>query len=109
MRIWVEWKDGDKDMREAVETFVLDTETGKPMVPVKWVFTGSRAGFDPVEEKTVLQVLLTKNLIALHTSDSTTLIQNPLNAGEQGHRYKTNKKALPKEGLAVRLVFEPAK
>ena len=108
LRAWVEWKADGKKRREPLETFVLDTKTGKPMAPVDWIFIGSRSGFDPDTEKEILQVVLMKNLVALHQSDATVLLQNPV-ISKSGHRYKANKKALPKTGTPVTVIFKAAK
>ena len=108
VRAWVEWKAGEEKRREPIETFILDTTTGKAMAPVDWVFTGSRPGFDPDTEEEVLQVVLVKNLVGLHPSDETVLFQNPV-ISKNGHRYKANKKALPKTGTPVTVILKAAK
>jgi hypothetical protein len=108
VRISVEWKDGDKARKEPIAAFVLDTVTGKPMAVVDWIFTGSKKGFIPDLERQDLLVQTSKNLVALHHADPTVLATNPT-ATDDGNRYKANKELLPKEGTAVRIVFEAAK
>lgn len=108
LRIWVEWKDGDKDRREPAETFVLDVLSGKPMEVKPWVFTGSREVFNPAEGKMTLGVLNTKNLIALYHNDATVLVQ-PSSLAKDPHQFKVNKPAVPREGTPVRIVLEAVK
>lgn len=108
LRLWVEWKDGDKDRREPAETFILDVLTGKSMEPRPWVFTGSREVFNPSEGKMTLGVLNTKNLIALYHNDATVLVQ-PSSLAKDPHQFKVNKPACPREGTAVRIVLEAIK
>ena len=108
IRISVQWKDGDKDRSEPVESFVSDQETRKPMETPGWIFQGSKEGFVPDLNDTGLLVLTTKNLVGLYQGDGTTLLTNaaPLMAG---HRYRANKELLPREGTAVKIVLQLAK
>ena len=108
LKVSVEWKQGDQARKDPIEAFVLDTRTGKPMEPVAWVFTGSKQGFVPDLEKTDLLVKQQKNLVALVQIDPTVLVMNPV-PDAAGHRYKANKDLIPKEGTAVRIIFEAAK
>lgn len=108
LRLWVEWKDGDKDRREPAETFVLDVLSGKPMEVKPWVFTGSREVFNPAEGKMTLGVLNTKNVIALYHNDATVLVQ-PSSLAKDPHQFKVNKPAVPREGTPVRIVLEAVK
>jgi hypothetical protein len=105
LHLFVEWKDGQKDRREAVETFVQDVLTGKAWEPIPWVFTGSRKGFDPASGTQKLQVISMKNLVSLYQSDATVLVQ-PGEKAKDEHEFKANKAILPKEGTFVRIVFE---
>jgi hypothetical protein len=105
LHIFVEWRDGQKDRREAVETFVQDVLTGKAWEPIPWVFTGSRRGFDPASGTQKLQVISMKNLVSLYQSDATVLVQ-PGEKAKDDHEFKANKAILPKEGAIVRIVFE---
>lgn len=108
LRIFVEWKDAGKDRREPIEYFVLDTLARKAMAPAKWTFAGSREGFVGELERTDLLVLNNKNLVGLLHHDSTVLVQAAEKAKDE-HQYKAKRDVLPKEGTAVRIVFEPAK
>lgn len=108
VRIFVEWTAGGKNRREPIETFILDTVTKKPMRTAAWMFTGSRRSQDPETGREVLEATITKNLISLHQQDASVLIQNPRPDARDENRYKANHAALPPEGAAVRLIFEPA-
>jgi hypothetical protein len=108
LKIWVEWKEGEASRREPIETFVWNVHTDKPMEARAWVFTGSREGYDPEQDKDVLQMTLTKNLMALYPDDSSVLIQNPFKP-KDSRSFKPNRKLLPKEGTPVRIVFEAVK
>lgn len=105
LRVYVEWKDGPKDRRETVETFVQDVLTGKAWEPIPWVFTGSRKGFDPASGTQKLQVIAMKNIVSLYQSDATVLVQ-PGEKAKDEHEFKANKAILPKEGTGVRIVLE---
>jgi hypothetical protein len=108
IRISVEWKEGEKARKEPISAFVLDTVTGKAMADADWIFTGSKKGFIPELERQDLLVQSSKNLVSLHHADPTVLATNP-KATDDGSRYKANKDILPKEGTAVKIVFEPAR
>ena len=106
--LFIEWKDGDKDRREPVETFVQDAKTGKPMASGAWFFTGSKKGYVPELERQDLLVLATKNLVGLHHADPTPLLVNPASTPE-AHRYSARPETLLKAGSAVRIVMEAAR
>lgn len=108
LRIRVEWKDGDKDRKEPLESFILDVHTGKAMAAGPWIFAGSREGFVPELEGTGLLVQATKNLISLYHNDNTVLVQ-PERLPKDEHSYKARKDVLPKPGTAVRIAIEAAK
>lgn len=108
LRIFVEWKEGDKKRREPAEYFVLDVESKKAMDAGPWVFTGSRMAFDPAEEKMMPAVRVTKNVVSLFHNDATVLIQ-PGTFAKDPHQYKANKETLLKAGTPVKIVLEPVK
>jgi hypothetical protein len=108
LRIRVEWKEGGESRKEPVESFVLDTKTGKPMEPLAWVFTGSKEGFVPELERTDLLVKANRNLVALIQHDPTVLVMNPA-PDPGGRRYKGNRSLMPPEGTSVTFVVEAAK
>lgn len=106
--IRVEWKDGDRARSEPVEAFLKDAKTGKPMEAKGWLFTGSKAAFNPATNKQDLQVVLTKNLAGLHWIDGSVLLTNP-EFTKEGSRYSVIADALPKEGAPVRIVLQAVK
>jgi hypothetical protein len=108
VRIWVEWKDGDKDRKEPLEAFILDTDAGKPMADVRWIFQGSKSGFDPETESMQLLVKSTRNLIGLYQGEGTPLFTNP-QGPMTGHKYKANKDLLPKPGTPMKVGIQAVK
>lgn len=106
LRISVAWREDETAKRVPVESLILDRETGAPMPPVEWVFTGSRVTLDPATGREVLQASLTNNLIALHHRDPSVLIQNPLRQGGEPLRYKPDLARLPPAGTPVGLIIE---
>jgi len=109
LTISVEWKQDGKQMKEPVESFILDKVTEKPMQALGWAFTGSSKQKDPDTGEEVLGVTATKNLVSLHHRDATVLLQNPSKDARDDSRYKTNLEALPKEGTEVVLILEVPK
>ena len=108
LKITVEWGEGDQKRREPAEAFVRDVVAKKNLEAPGWTFSGSREGFDPVTEKTVLQVVSTKNLVALFHNDATVLVQ-PTLVAKDPHQFKANKELLPKAGTPVRVIIEAAR
>ncbi len=108
LKISVQWKDGDKERSEPIETFIQDLETKKQMETPGWIFQGSKEGFVPELGDMGLLVLANKNLIGLYQGEGSCLLTNsaPLMSG---HRYKANKELLPKAGTPVKIVMQVAK
>jgi hypothetical protein len=105
LRVLVEWKDGEKERREPVESFVQDLHAKGPMKPVDWVFAGSKEAYDPESDKNTLKAAITRNLMSLYQEDDGVLIQTPVQPKDP-HSYKVNPSVRPAEGTAVRIVFE---
>jgi hypothetical protein len=108
LKMSVEWKEEEKIRSEPIESFIIDEETKKPMEHVQWVFFGSKQGYVPEIDAMGLMVLSTRNLVGLYQGDPTPLIVNPIPL-MTGHRYKINKRLLPKEGTPVKIILEAAK
>lgn len=108
LKMSVEWKEDEKTRLEPIESFIIDEETKKPMEHIHWVFFGSKQGYVPEIDAMGLLVLSTKNLVGLYQGDPTPLIVNPTPL-MTGHRYRINKRLLPKEGTPVKIIIEAAK
>ena len=104
--ILVEWEADGKTHRVRAEDLILNAKTGKTMSHVAWTYTGSQPGIDPNTEKEVLQVVLVKNIIAIHHLDPSVLLQNPLAEAADDNLYRANRKRLPKEGTKVKLTLD---
>lgn len=104
--IHVEWESDGKPHRVRAEDLILNARTGKTMSHVAWTYTGSQPGIDPNTEKEVLQVVLVKNIIAVHHLDPSVLLQNPLAEAADDNLYRANRKRLPKEGTKVKLTLD---
>ncbi len=110
--IQVKWTGPDGKPRiDPVESFVLDMKDGGGgggvMKPTEWVYTSSRRVKDPGSGKEVLDAVMLKNLISLHTIEPGVLIQNAARNASESGRYKTKLDALPKVGTPVTLILTP--
>ena len=136
VRLYLEWKDkSGKTITIRPEDMVYNINTKKRMRHVGWLFTGSVMGyFDPESDDEALQASISGNIVSLHHSDQSVLLQNPLKAGsaakipyrlrskilEERIKQKTEsgapkaeidkvKKelaALPKAGTAVKFIID---
>jgi hypothetical protein len=86
-----------------IESVMIDKKTGKPLPPVKWMFTGSV----PKEGKYGADVSGT--LIALYPVTDEVVVQSGLTMREEGMiKIETAKQLLPAEGQPVTLLIRPA-
>jgi len=108
VQVLIEYEKGGQTVRRPAGDFVLYTETGKPLAKVEWPFTGSTKGYDPAADKDVLQAVVTKNLIGLHLTDTSPLLQNPRPEAKDSNIYKANIPELPEAGTAVTVVLQGA-
>jgi hypothetical protein len=94
--------------RLPVEKVLLDPKTNKPMPKVQWRFTGSvMKQPDPNKDDKVYGADLTGTLIAIFPVTNETVFQTNLTMKEEKYvKLETNKKLLPREGTAVKLVLE---
>ena len=98
--------------RLPIEKVLLDPKTNKPMPKVRWRFTGSALKQpDPDKPAKVYGADLTGTLISIFPVTNETVFQTNLTMKEEKYvKLDTNKKLLPKEGTAVKLILEvPAK
>jgi acylphosphatase len=106
VRVLVEYQDGEKKRRRAIDEFVLYTKTEKPLEAGTWTFTGSVKAVDPATKAETLQCSLTRSIIGLHFSDPTPLLQNSRPEARTENIYHANLKELPPTGKPVRIIFE---
>ncbi len=98
--------------RLPIEKVLLDPKTNKPMPKVQWRFTGSALKQpNPDKDEKVYGADLTGTLISIFPVTNETVFQTNLTMKEEKYvKLETNKKLLPKEGTAVKLILEvPAK
>jgi len=96
----------------SMDRTMVDARNGKPFPKsVKWRFTGSiMSKPDPNKDETVYGADLSGTLIAIFPVTDQTVVQGGLKFKDQEYlRLETNKKLLPKEGTAVKLVIEVPK
>jgi hypothetical protein len=98
--------------RLPIEKVLVDPKTNKPMPKVHWCFTGSALKQpDPDKPAKVYGADLTGTLISIFPVTNETVFQTNLTMKDEKYvKLDTNKKLLPKEGTAVKLILEvPAK
>jgi hypothetical protein len=98
--------------RLPIEKVLVDPKTNKAMPKVQWRFTGSAMTQpDPNKADKVYGADLTGTLIAIFPVTDQTVVQTNLTLKvEKLVKLETNKKLLPREGTAVKLILEaPAK
>src|SRR5438309_10915310 len=83
-------------------------DSGKPVPMLKWHFTGSVLKQpDPEKDDRVYGADLTGTLITLLPVTDETVIQSSLTAADESRfKLETDKKLLPREGTAAKLVSE---
>jgi hypothetical protein len=99
-------KDG-KPERIPVEKCLVHRDTGKPMVALKWHFTGSILKQpDPEKDDKVYGADLTGTFLSLFPVTDCCVLQSQLTMkDEPNFKLETDPKVLPKEGTAVKLVI----
>ena len=114
VKIYLEFPGPDgQPKRVPIERTMVDIQTGKPLKTLKWRFTGSALTKpDPNKDQTVYAADETGTLIAIFPVTNQTVFQTNLTMKEEKFvKLETDKKLLPKEGTAVKLILEapPAK
>jgi hypothetical protein len=107
--VFLEVTGGDGKVRRLpVEQALVDLKTGKPINGLRWHFTGSAFRQpDPEKDDKVYGADLTGTLIALFPVTDDTVIQSHLTMKEEPVlKLETDRKRLPKEGAAARLVIQ---
>ena len=94
--------------RVPIEKTLVDRKTGKTMPPLHWVFTGSvMKQPDPEKPDKIYGADATGTLIAVFPVTSETVIQSQLTLKDEPLlKMETDKKLLPAEGAAVRLIIK---
>jgi hypothetical protein len=91
-----------------IEQVLLDKRTNKKMPKLEWRFTGSSlTQADPNKPDKAYGADLTGTLIAIFPVTHETVFQSSLTLKEEKYvKLETNKKLLPKEGTAVKLILQ---
>lgn len=99
---------GGLSKRLPIEKALADRKTGKPMPPLKWIFTGSITKQpDPNKAETVYGADTTGTLIAIFPVTDETVFQTNLTMKDEPLiKLDTNAKALPEIGTDVLLVIQ---
>jgi hypothetical protein len=96
--------------RVRLETLLIDKRTGKPLPPIKWLFTGSSMKQpDPAKPDLVYAADLSGTLVGLLPVTDELVIQSSLTAQEEALiKLETAKDLLPPEGTEATLILRPA-
>lgn len=96
--------------RVRLETLLVDKRTGKPLPPIKWLFTGSSMKQpDPAKPDLVYAADLSGTLVGLLPVTDELVIQSSLTAQEEALiKLETAKDLLPPEGTEALLIIKPA-
>lgn len=99
-------KDG-KSTRVPIEKCLVHKDTGKPMVPLTWHFTGSVVKQpDPEKDDMVYGADLTGTFFSLFPVTDCCVLQTQLTMkDEPNYKLETDPKVLPAEGTAIKLVL----
>jgi hypothetical protein len=111
VKIFLEFAGPDGEMKRVpIERTMVDIQTGKPLKSgtLKWRFTGSVfVKPDPNKDETVYAADRSGTLIAIFPVTNETVFQTNLTMKEEKFvKLETDKKLLPKEGTAVKLILE---
>ena len=108
INVYIEVPTSTGTRRVPVERTLIDPRSGKPMPKVKWIFTGSAMKKpDPQKDETVYGADLTGTLMTIFPVTDETVCQSDLGAKDEGKwKLEVNRKLLPKEGTAVKLIIQ---
>ena len=105
-RIQVEYEADGASVTRAIGEFIRHRKTGKRLEAAPWIYTGSRRSRDPATGKDELQAIRSKNLVGLHHTDASPLLQNSRDEAVSENTYEHDPETLPPAGTPVRIVFE---
>jgi hypothetical protein len=109
VKLYLEFTGADgKTQRVDMAKTMVYRDSGKPIPDLKWHFTGSIVKQpDPEKDDQVYAADLTGTLIALFPVTDETVIQSHLTMKDEPvFKLETDKKLLPKEGTAAKLIIE---
>jgi hypothetical protein len=109
LKLYLEFAGADgKPQRVEIEKTLVHRDTGKPLPPLKWHFTGSSLKQpDPEKNDKAYGADLTGTLIALFPVTDDTVIQSHLTMKDEPQfKLETDRKLLPAEGTKGKLVIE---
>jgi hypothetical protein len=109
VKLYLEFTGADgKTKRVDMAKTMVYRDSGKPIPDLKWHFTGSIVKQpDPEKDDQVYAADLTGTLIALFPVTDETVIQSHLTMKDEPvFKLETDKKLLPKEGAAAKLIIE---
>ncbi|HEV8606704.1 MAG TPA: YdjY domain-containing protein [Tepidisphaeraceae bacterium] len=94
--------------RVPIEKTLVDKKTGKPMPALKWYFTGSvMTQPNPEKDEKVYGADMSGTLVGIFPVTNQVVIQTNLTMKDEPLlKLETDKKLLPAEGAAVKLIIE---
>jgi hypothetical protein len=107
--IFLQFKGPDDQIKKVpIEQTLVDPKTGKKLRKLKWRFTGSvLKKIDPTKDEESYAADQTGTLIAIFPVTNETVFQTDLVFEDEKYlKLETDKKLLPKEGEAVKLLIE---
>lgn len=109
VRLFIETVPGKPGTRVPVERCLVDKKTGKPMPPVKWLFTGSVMTKPDPDKPEVYGADDTGTLISIFPVTAATVFQSSLSLKDEKYVKLEVTDRLPKVGTAVNLVISVGK
>jgi hypothetical protein len=105
--VYLEFTANGKTERLPPEKCLIHRETKKPMVPLKWYFTGSAMKLpDPEKDDQVYGADLTGTFLSLFPVTDCCVLQTHLTMkDEPNYKLDVDPKVMPNEGTPVRLVI----
>ncbi len=106
VHVYFEWRDGEKAVRRRPEESVLNSETGKPLESVGWVYLGSRFARLDSRQGDVFVADVTRDVVAIwHSFEGDAVLDNPGQDGMDDHIHFPITDKLPPKGTAIKVIF----
>jgi hypothetical protein len=103
--ITVEWKTvAGETKRVRAEELVFDRSTESAMATMAWIYVGSQMLAGPEQAKPTFAADAIKSLITTY-HDPTSIIENPLDVGQDDTLFFANEKVLPPQQTPVTVTF----